>query len=97
MAELWSDNPPMSRSERIKEWLDGVYLWLEELFCDYWQAILMVIVMGLLIWGASLPNKPSLETVELVIMKREAINLGYAEYNRTNGNWQWITNLAERK
>jgi len=25
-------------------------------------------------------------------LKEEAIQLNYAEYNSTNGNWQWITN-----
>lgn len=25
-------------------------------------------------------------------IQQEAIQLGYAEYNKTNGTWQWVTN-----
>ena len=29
-------------------------------------------------------------------LKETAIGLGCAEYNRTNGNWQWITNRLDK-
>jgi len=29
-------------------------------------------------------------------LRQEAIQLGYAEYNATNGIWQWKTNLVEK-
>lgn len=25
-------------------------------------------------------------------LEKQAVILGFAEYNKTNGNWQWITN-----
>jgi hypothetical protein len=31
-------------------------------------------------------------TVQINVFKAKAIELGYAEYNRTNGNWQFIEN-----
>jgi hypothetical protein len=30
-------------------------------------------------------------------LRREAIALHYAEYNSTNGNWQWKTNVVLEK
>lgn len=29
-------------------------------------------------------------------LKKEAIELNYADYNRTNGVWQWKTNSVEK-
>lgn len=29
---------------------------------------------------------------DIAELKRDAITLGHAEYNKINGNWQWITN-----
>lgn len=29
---------------------------------------------------------------EVLDLKAEAISLGYARYNGTNGSWQWVTN-----
>lgn len=30
--------------------------------------------------------------LEVLTLKKQAIDLGYARYNGTNGNWQWVTN-----
>ena len=31
--------------------------------------------------------------IEEKIYQKKAISLNYAEYNKTNGNWQWKTNV----
>ena len=35
--------------------------------------------------------------IDLKNLKQEAIQLNYAEYNSTNGVWQWKTNLENKK
>jgi len=30
------------------------------------------------------------------VLKQEAIRLGYADYNSTNGNWEWKTNNFQK-
>lgn len=48
--------------------------------------LLLAIVLGMFM------AKTSIDRINHENLKKEAIQLNHAEYNRTNGNWQWITN-----
>ena len=48
-------------------------------------AIWIFVVIMCLVLGFSLGQQSNSNT-----FKQEAIKLGYAEYNRTTGEWQWI-------
>jgi hypothetical protein len=84
--------------ERIKESFESFLDLSADVLCEYGAHICIVLVAGAMLWVAfTLPNQPN-PVDQLNDMKQQAIVLGYAEYNRTNGGWQWVTNnLAEKK
>lgn len=50
--------------------------------------ILFVCLMLILL--ISIFNQLDKENVRDIKLMKEAISLGYASYNKTNGSWQWI-------
>jgi len=58
---------------------------------------LLIICVGICAFVMCLQHKEISElkrnsVISETSYKNQAIQLGYAEFDRTNGNWQWITN-----